>query len=55
MRLWDSRLREDVERGDAFGRSGRVQVIQSGDGVDDPEHDGSFHPIIDQVGVGQPH
>ena len=51
----DSRLREDVERGDAFGRFWRVEVIQSGDCVDDPEHDGSFHPIIHQVGVRQPH
>lgn len=28
-------------------------MVQPGDGVDDPKHDSSFHPVIHQIGVGQ--
>lgn len=48
-----SRFCKDVEHGDAFGGLGRVQVVQSGNGVGDPKHNGSFHPVVDQIGVGQ--
>lgn len=48
-----SRFGKDVEHGDAFWGLGWVQVVQSGDGVGDPKHDSSFHPVIHQIGVGQ--
>lgn len=47
------RLCEDVEHGDALGRLRRLQVVQRRHGVDDPEHDGCFHPVVHQVGVSQ--
>lgn len=48
-----SRFSKDVEHGDAFWGLGWVQVVQSGDGVGDPKHDSSFHPVIHQIGVSQ--
>lgn len=48
-----SRLGEDVEHGETLGRLGRVQVVQSGHGVDDAKHHSCFHPVIHKVGVGQ--
>lgn len=47
------RLCEDVEHGDALGGLRRVQVVQRGHGVDHPEHHGSFHPVVHQVGISQ--
>lgn len=52
---FNSRFREHVEQSDAFRWLGRVQMIQSGHGVDDPEHDRCFYPVIHQVEVGQTH
>lgn len=44
-----SRLGEDVERCDALGRLGRVQVVEARHGVDDAEEDGRLHPVVHQV------
>lgn len=48
-----SRFCKDVEHGDAFWGLGWVQVVQSGNGVDDPKHDSSFDPVVHQIGIGQ--
>lgn len=53
MHVGYSRFCKDVEHGDAFWGLGWVQVVQSGNGVDDPKHDSSFHPVVHQIGVGQ--
>lgn len=47
------RLCEDIEHGDTLGGLRRVQVVQSGHGVDDAKHYSCLYPVIHQVGVRQ--
>lgn len=44
-----SRLCEDIERCDALGRLGRVQMVEARNGVDDAEEDSRFHPVVHKI------